>query len=45
MTKLLYKEESYRIIGCCMEVHNELGKGFNEIIYGDSLEIGKRDLE
>ena len=37
--ELLYKEESYKIIGSCMEVHKELGKGFSEIIYGDALEI------
>lgn len=37
--KLLYKNESYKIIGACMEVHNELGKGFGEIIYGDALEL------
>ncbi len=36
---LIYKEESYKIIGICMEVHRELGKGFNEIVYGDALEI------
>ena len=39
MTKLLYKEESYKLIGACMEVHKELGKGFSEVIYGDCLEI------
>ena len=39
MTPLLYKQEAYNIIGVCMEVHNELGKGFSEIVYGDALEI------
>lgn len=39
MDKLLYKEDTYQIIGICMEVHNQLGKGFNEIVYGDALEI------
>ncbi|MFT5761393.1 MAG: GxxExxY protein [Polaribacter sp.] len=37
--ELLYKNESYKIIGSCMEVHKELGKGFSEIIYGDALEL------
>lgn len=37
--KLIYKDEAYKIIGCCMEVHKELGKGFSEIIYGDALEL------
>ena len=36
---LLYKDEAYKIIGCCMEVHKVLGKGFNEVVYGDALEI------
>lgn len=35
---LLYKEEAYKIIGCCMEVHKTLGKGFHEIVYKDALE-------
>lgn len=35
---LIYKEEAYRIIGVCMEVHNQLGPGFLEIVYKDALE-------
>lgn len=38
MTNLIYKNESYQIIGKCMEVHNELGHGFLEIVYKDALE-------
>ena len=38
MTDLIYKEESYSIIGKCMEVHNNLGAGFLEIVYKDALE-------
>lgn len=38
MTDLIYKEESYQIIGTCMEVHNNLGSGFLEIVYKDALE-------
>ena len=39
MSNLIYKEEAYKIIGICMEVHNQLGKGFNEVVYADALEI------
>lgn len=39
MTEIILKEESYKIIGSCMEVHRELGFGFKEIIYKDALEI------
>jgi GxxExxY protein len=35
---ILYKEESFKIIGRCMEVHRELGKGHNEVVYKDALE-------
>lgn len=38
MTELLYKEESYKIVGICFEVHNNLGAGFLEIVYKDALE-------
>ena len=39
MGTLVYKEESFLIIGKCMEVHNQLGGGFSEIIYKDALEL------
>ncbi len=36
--ELLYKDEAYKIVGICMEVHKILGKGFNEIVYKDAVE-------
>lgn len=38
MSELIYKDESYEIIGKCFEVHNNLGAGFLEIVYKDALE-------
>ena len=38
MDDLVYKKESYEIIGKCMAVHNNLGAGFLEIVYKDALE-------
>ncbi|MFD1603979.1 GxxExxY protein [Flavobacterium artemisiae] len=38
MSELYLREESYKIIGICMEVHKILGKGHNEKVYGDALE-------
>lgn len=33
------KNENYKIVGICMEVHRLLGPGLLEIIYKDALEI------
>lgn len=38
MSDILYKNDSYKIIGKCFEVHNNLGPGFLEIVYKDALE-------
>lgn len=37
-SEIIFKEESYRIMGLCMEVHRILGKGFAENISKDALE-------
>ncbi len=37
--ELILKEEAYATIGICMEVHNNLGPGFLEIVYKDVLEL------
>lgn len=38
MSELIYKDESYKIVGKCFEVYNKLGPGFLEIVYKDALE-------
>lgn len=37
-TNLIYKEEYYKVVGLCMEVHRILGGGLLEIVYKDALE-------
>ena len=39
MGEYLYKEEGYRIIGCCYEVYNTLKPGMLEAIYKQALAV------
>ena len=39
MAEIIYKSESYAIIGACFEVYNEKGCGFLEAVYQECLGI------
>ena len=41
-TEVLFKEESYKIVGACFEVYREKGCGFLESVYQECLEIELR---
>ena len=34
---LIYKDETYKIVGACMEVHQQLGCGYLEAVYQEAL--------
>src|SRR6184192_2673830 len=46
MSDLLYKQEVFKLVGFCMEIHRGLGKGHDELIYKDALvvELGRADI-
>ncbi len=37
MAEILFKELSFKIVGCAMEVHRTLGPGFLEAVYLNAL--------
>ena len=39
MSDLLYKDEVFKLVGFGMEIHRELGKGHDEVIYKDALVV------
>jgi GxxExxY protein len=39
MAEMIYKEESYRIMGACFEVYKEMGCGFLESVYQECLQL------
>ncbi len=46
MAEIVYKDESFKIIGACMRVHAGLGGGFLENVYHEALEdeLQKQDI-
>lgn len=37
MSKLVLEEETYKILGACIQVHKKLGNGFSENVYREAL--------
>ncbi|CAM4283332.1 GxxExxY protein [Flavobacterium terrigena] len=38
MSNIIYKIESYKLMGILFDIHKNLGKGFSEIVYKDAIE-------
>lgn len=39
MAEIIYREESYKIMGACFEVYKEKGCGFTESVYQECLQL------
>lgn len=46
MTKLVFEEETYKVIGSCIKVHKKLGNGFTEGVYQEAVmkELSKAEI-
>lgn len=40
---ILYKDEAYKLIGACIEVHREKGSGFLEPVYHECLVLEAKE--
>jgi GxxExxY protein len=38
MSNIIYKRESYKLMGILFDIHSNLGRGFSEIVYKDAIE-------
>ena len=43
MTEILFKDESYKIMGAMFEVYKEMGCGFLESVYQECVELELKD--
>ena len=39
MSELLYKNEVFKLVGFCMEIHRELGNSHDEVVYKDAFVV------
>ena len=39
MEELLFKEQTFKILGICMKIHSVMGIGLKEVNYKDAMEI------
>jgi GxxExxY protein len=46
MAQIIFKDESYKVIGACFEVYNQRGFGFTEPVYQECLavELGLQNI-
>lgn len=45
MSDLLYKDECYKLVGFCMEIHGALGCGLDEVVYKDAFVLELQQAE